>query len=212
MPNKNKKKKNLDHLSTNDNYQIYTNKSANSWYTRNYFYKNGIKSDAFGRVYGDPGYQPEPSKGTQYYPVSYSPRQASVLPNNTTPPNKVGKKFKHYYGLSNLSSSQNLDIQKQKIENSNNNQARNRIFNNKRTNGDKKNHFSRNYPPSPSLPPYPSNIYNIPSNFTKAYYTFFWARVESFLNTLPPSERSKYVIYMPRSKHNYSYNRSMSVF
>lgn len=177
MTNKHKKLNNQN--STMDNFQIYTNRSGNSWYPRNYFYNNGIRSDAFGRIPGDPGFQPFPSPGTQYFPITYSPNQAiPIYPSSA--PRKGPKKSKRYPGLSNLSSSQNLNLEKQKIQNSVDNLSRQRIFNNKRNKWDRRNHYSFNYPPTPRPPPNPSIQYIIPTVFTKAYFTFDWANVPPY--------------------------------
>ena len=161
-------KKKLDCLSTPDNYQIYQGKSINGSITRNYYYINGVKCNAFGQVLGEPGYNPNNRRG-EHVPVSYPIENQTIR--------RSGKK-KKYPQLWGLSSSDVLALQKQNIENSVRNKTRQNIDSNRRTKWEKKNHFSHHYPPTPSLPPYPSNRYIIPTSYRKVYHVFPWSKVK----------------------------------
>lgn len=156
----------LDSLSTPDNYQIYQGKSINGSITRNYYYINGVKCDAFGQVLGDPGYNPNNKQG-QHVPISYPTTEKKIRTS--------GKKKTHpeRWGLS---SSDVLELKKQSVENSANNQIRTNIYSNKRTSWEKKKRYSYNYPPTPSYSPFPSNRYIIPTSYKKVYYVFPWSK------------------------------------
>ena len=158
--------KKLNCLSTPDNYQIYQGRSLNGSVTRNYYYINGIKCNAFGQVMGETGFNPDNKQG-QHVPISYSTRKEKI---------RTSGKKKQYPELWGLSSSESLEIKKKTIENSVRNNTRQNIRSNRRTKWEKKNHFSHSYPPSPSLPPYPSNEYIIPTSYRKIYYVFPWSK------------------------------------
>lgn len=160
--------KKLDCLSTPDNYQIYQGRSINGSVTRNYYYINGVKCNAFGQVLGDPGYNPNNRNG-EHVPVSYPLYNQSI---------KSSGKKKKYPQLWGLSSSDVLALQKQNIQNSVRNKTRQNIDDNNRTKWEKKKHFSHIYPPTPSLPPYPSNRYIIPTSYRRVYYVFPWSKVK----------------------------------
>ena len=160
--------KKLDCLSTPDNYKIYHGESISGCITRNYYYINGVKCDAFGQTVGDPGYNPNNKQG-QHVPVSYPIINQQI---------RTSGKKKQHPEIFGLSSSEMLEIKKKSIENSVRNQTRQNIKSNKRTVWEKKHHFSRNYPPTPVLPPYPSNIYIIPTSYRKIYYVFPWSRFQ----------------------------------
>ena len=158
-------KKSLNHyISPRDNYQIFINRSGNAWYPRYYYYINGQKCNALGQTQLDPGYDSNNLLG-QFVPISYNPNQTiPILPSNA--PRSGGKK-KLYPGLSNLSSSQNLNLIKWQQQNSILNNSRKRIFNNE---SNKKKHYSQIYPPTPKAFPYPSNTYIIPN---KKHYLWY---------------------------------------
>ena len=158
--------KKMNGFSASDNYQIYQGKSTNGYITRNYYYINGVKCNAFGQVMGDPGYNPYNKQG-QYVPVSYPSTNRKIRTS--------GKKKKHPQ-LWGLSSYDILEIKKKIIENRDKNKTRLNIANNQRTKWEKKHHFSHNYPPTPALPPYPSNTYIIPTSYSKIYYVFPWSK------------------------------------
>lgn len=162
--------KKLDCLSTPDNYQIYQGSSINGSIKRNYYYINGVKCNALGQISGDPGYNINNRKG-EHVPISYPNYKQNI---------RTSGKKKKYPQLWGLSSSDLLQLQKQNIENSVGNKTRENINTNKRTKWEKKNHFSHNYPPTPSFPPYPSNRYIIPTSHRKVYYVFPWSKIKVY--------------------------------
>ena len=98
--------KKLDCLSTPDSYKIYQGKSISGCITRNYYYINGIKCDAFGQTINDPGYNPNNKQG-QHVPVSYS---------NTNKHIRTSGKKKRHPEIFGLSSSETLEIKKKVLK------------------------------------------------------------------------------------------------
>ena len=161
-------KKPLNHyISPQDNYQIFINRSGNAWYPRYYYYINGQKCNALGQTQQDPGYDSNNLLG-QFVPISYNPKQ--TIPIEPAEPPRSRSKKKLYPGLSNLSSSQNLNLIKWQQQNTILNNSRKRIFNNQPNQWDKKNHYNNIYPPSPKPFPYPSNSYIIPNKKYQLWY------------------------------------------
>ena len=98
--------KKLDCLSTHDSYKIYQGESISGCITRNYYFINGVKCDAFGRTIGEPGYNPNNKQG-QHVPVSYPIINQQI---------RTSGKKKQYPEIFGLSSSEILEIKKKVLK------------------------------------------------------------------------------------------------